>query len=540
MDASGVARRAGHSLRGLWGVYLSREASARFDVHLALGTAVMVGVPVMAGAATGRSGAAVVFTLAAFLTSLAAPAPDPAGRVRQFAFRVAMLTAAHAVGMLTSGNLWATAAVSAVAALLVPLPGVGITPMIVLVTGATPQPGLSPGAHLLVFAAGGLWAALILLTPFVGGRYGPAPAPPPAPAAGDRRSPRAAVVAGDPQVRYAVRLCLCFTAAYIALGLLAVPHAAWALIGILTTLRPTWGATRSRVVKRLTGTAAGCALTALLLALTPGSPFAQGIVVTALAAVARPVREFNYGFWPVFGTPLLLLITDFDRSLGWVDLAERMGNNMLGALLATAATLLMWPAREEGRIPQRVATLLDTHARFVERVATIVEFGPPLEREYRVNRAEEAESELRAARARLATRRGAAPELLDDLESLCGAAARLRAGITAHRPYERARVALDPAELRLCARLLREATVPAALPPEDKPPGAPPGPGPTPGPEPGPETELPLTRAAHALVREALAASGTAVRLTRATAARTGGSGRDGVSGGRADRAPER
>ncbi|MCY0941124.1 hypothetical protein [Streptomyces antarcticus] len=59
MDASGVARRAGHSLRGLRGVYLSRDASARFDVHLALGTAAMVGVPVMAGepvSSTMRSG----------------------------------------------------------------------------------------------------------------------------------------------------------------------------------------------------------------------------------------------------------------------------------------------------------------------------------------------------------------------------------------------------------------------------------------------------------------------------------------------------
>lgn len=525
-----MARRAGHSLRGLWEVYLSRDASARFDVHLALGTAVMVGVPVMAGAATGRAGAAAVFTLAAFLTSLASPAPDPAGRVRQFALRVAMLTAAHAVGMLTAGNLWATAAVSAVAALLVPLPGVSITPMIVLVTGAIPQPGLSAGAHLLVFAAGSLWAALILLTPFVGGRYGPAP--PRAP--GSRRSLRAAVVAGDPQVRYAVRLCLCFTTAYVVLGLLAVPHASWALIGILTTLRPSWGATRSRVVKRLTGTAAGCALTALLLALTPGSPLTQGLVVTALAAVARPVREFNYGFWPVFGTPLLLLITDFDRSLGWVDLAERMGNNMLGALLATAATLLMWPAREEGRIPQRVATLLDTHARFAERVATIVEFGPPLEREYRVNRAEEAQAELGAARARLATRRGAAPELLGGLDDLCGAAARLRARITAHRPYEQAREALDPAELRLCAGLLREAASSAALPPENEPPVGPPGPGAGPG--------SPLTEAAHTLVREALATAGTAVRLTRAkgTGGAASGSAGNGVGGGPPDRAPGR
>ncbi|WP_405834454.1 FUSC family protein [Streptomyces sp. NBC_00105] len=494
-------QRVARSLHGLWEVYLAREASARFDLHLALGAAVMVGVPALTGVVTGETRAAGLFTLAAFLTSLATPETDPRGRIRQFGLRTAMLTAAQALGMLTSGHLWASAAVAGLLSLLAPLPGVAVTPVIVMVLGTAPQPGLGSAEQLLLFAAGSLWAGLILLVPFVGGRYGPAPVRAPGP--GTWRGFRAAVAAGDPEVRYAVRLFVCVTTASLVLGLLAVPHASWALIGILTTLRPSWGQTHSRIVKRLVGTFAGCVLTALLLLFTPGSALAEAVVVTVLAAVARPVRGFNYGLWPVFATPLLLLLTDFDQHLGWVDVAERLGNNLLGALLAAAAALLLWPAREEGRIPERLATLLDTHARFLERVAVVVEFGPVRHREFRVLKAEAATADLRAARARLATRRGADPELLDRLDDACGAAGRLRALVTVHRPYDRAREVLDPAELLACAGLLRDAA--AAVTPTGR--AGPRGPGPGPA--------APLTDAAYALAGAALATASAAVRATR-------------------------
>ncbi|MDX3538233.1 hypothetical protein PV721_28580 [Streptomyces sp. MB09-01] len=200
---------------------------------------------------------------------------------------------------------------------------------------------------------------------------------------------------------------------------------------------------------------------------------------------------------------MLLLLTDFDQYLGGVDVAERPGNNLLGALLAAAAALLLWPAREEGRIPERLATLLDTHARFLERVAVVVEFGPVRQREYRILKAEAATADLRAARARLATRRGADPELLDRLDGVCGAADRMRGLITVHRPYGRARTVLDPAELLACARLLRDAAV--AVTPAGR--AGPQGPGPA----------APLTDAAYAVVGTALATASAAVRASGGT-----------------------
>lgn len=86
----------------------------------------------------------------------------------------------------------------------------------------------------------------------------------------------------------------------------------------------------------------------------------------------------------------------------------------------------------------------------------MIEFGPTLERDYRIRKAEAATADLRAARARLAIQRGADPALLTHLDDACTAAKRLRGLITVHRPYEHARMALDPAELLACAMALRD------------------------------------------------------------------------------------
>ncbi|MFF4740881.1 hypothetical protein ACFY2W_34070 [Streptomyces sp. NPDC001262] len=31
------------------------------------------------------------------------------------------------------------------------------------------------------------------------------------------------------------------------------------------------------------------------------------------------MHQFNCGFWPAFGTPVLLLLTDFTAKAGWAD-----------------------------------------------------------------------------------------------------------------------------------------------------------------------------------------------------------------------------
>ncbi|MFE5827742.1 FUSC family protein [Streptomyces erythrochromogenes] len=455
-----LVSRAWHSLRGIKEIYLSRDASARYDWHLALGTALIVGAPVLGGAITGHTQAAVLIAIAAWFTALAVPKKSLPARIGQLLTRTALLLAATGIGMLVAGKLWATVLASIVLALIVPLPGVAVTPLIAMIMGIAPQPGIGPAEHVGLFLAGSLWTTAILLIPYFGGPY---TAHPP----GRPRGPlperirqawtglRSAIAEGHPKVRYAVRVAVCFTVAYAVMTFLDVPHANWALVGILTTLRPSWDETRGRIVKRLVGMFLGCLMIALLLGLTPGSPLAEALAITICGGIARPMRGFNYGFWPIFGTPVLLLLADFNARLGLIDVVERLTNNMLGALLVALTMLLLWPAHEESGIPGLLVDLLDIHGRFLERVATVVEFGPPLEREHRIRKAEAADRALRNATGRLATQRSPSPQLLTALDRTLTAASHLRERIVTHRPYETA-TELDTRELLTLARQLRD------------------------------------------------------------------------------------
>ncbi|MFD5146273.1 FUSC family protein [Streptomyces sp. NPDC058401] len=454
--------RALHTLRGLTETFLARDAAARFDWRLALGSAAGVGIPLIVGLATGQTRPAVVVAVAALLTLLETPRKTPRDRAGQLLRRVALLASATVLGILVAGHLAATLLAAAVLGLAVPLPGFGIIPLIMMITASHPQPGISGTEYLLLFLTGGLWAAALLMVPFTSGRYEAQPprprvVRPPLPERARRSwtTLLRAAAEGDPKFRYAIRVCTCFTLACTAVTLLDVPHSNWVLTGILTTLRPTWGETRSRIVKRLGGMVIGCVLTGVLLVLTPQAPVAEALAVMVCAAIARPVRGINYGFWPVFATPMLLLLADFDSRLGWVDVAERLANNICGALLAAATMLFLWPSHEQARIPAGLQLLLDTHARFIDRVATVIEFGPPLEREHNILKAEAAATELAAGRNRLAQRPTTPPELLTALDDTLDAAGELRDLITVHQPYEAADEALDPQQLRLLAAHLR-------------------------------------------------------------------------------------
>jgi hypothetical protein len=58
-----------------------------------------------------------------------------------------------------------------VLSLIVPLPGVGVVPLIAMILEIQPQPGIRPSEHLLLFL-GALFAGVAILIPLFDGRSG--------------------------------------------------------------------------------------------------------------------------------------------------------------------------------------------------------------------------------------------------------------------------------------------------------------------------------------------------------------------------------
>ncbi|MCJ0872552.1 FUSC family protein [Streptomyces sp. AP-93] len=440
---------------GLTDLFLAREENGRYSWQLALVTMAGMLVPMLIGIATDRVEHGTTVALSSVLLGLALPSGSTTERMAALAQRSLMITAAAALGILVAGQLTATTLAIAVVALLVPVRAIGASALVTLVITAEPAGRIDGAEHIALFALGTVWGSLLALLPFISGPPPDGPRPAPLSVRQSWTALRSAISGRTPPFRYAVRLAVCFILTFVAVTAADLPHGTWALIGIVTTMRPSWGQTARRVVKRMGGTILGSAIGAALLAMSGAIPPVPLAVITAvLAGIARPLRQVNYGLWPIFWAPATLLLLTFGSHPSWIDAAERVGNNALGAALAVAATLILWPHNEETDVPGRLALLLSTQARWLDRVASAIGH-PPTERLHTIQAVEAAEAELTASRGRLAIQPHPSRDVLTELDATSTAAGRLRGLVHAHFPYDAPHLPFTPGELRVIAGKLR-------------------------------------------------------------------------------------
>ncbi|MFJ9683643.1 FUSC family protein [Streptomyces sp. NPDC101194] len=506
MTAQASLRSVRDAGRTVTGLYLAREGHWAWP--FGVGMVLALGVPLAIGIASGRPAFGVAAGIGAYLMNLLVPQGDLLCRVRQIGWQWLACSAATVLGTLVSGSPPLT--VLAIV-LIVPVTTAGMAPAIPLVLTVQGLAGVSGGTFVLLFAAGGLWTSLLLLLPLIAGRPDPVRT-----TTHDSRRPedrvwvrhwagvRASAADRTPEFRHKVRLAVCFALAFIAVDLLHTPHGMWVLAGIFGCLRPTWGQTTSRMAKRVIGNVLGSSFAAALLILAP-SPSAPALaaVTVICAGIARILRGYNYGLWPIFAAPAMLLLLSLDTQSTWIDAAERVSNNMAGAALAALATLFLWPHREQTLIPGRLEDLLMAQARYLDRVASLAGGPPPAERAHTRDAVEAAEQHLATSKNRLAAQPRPPRQLIAGLDAVRDASARLRAPLTAHPPHATPPLPYSADGLHQLAQQLRHTgaaldglATPRPAPPEPCPPG----------------TSADITNAAHDLIRHATSAATLAVR----------------------------
>ncbi|WP_028661342.1 FUSC family protein [Nocardioides insulae] len=412
-------------MRGVIRTYLSREPGASYDWRLGLAAAIAVGVPAFLGVALHRLDAGVLTAMSAWLTMRSTPDGDTRARATSLVRRCCLMTASFALGILTGG--WAALPLVALAAVAAPLRWMGPLPALCVVIGAQ-SPAQNVGLSTAGFLAGGLFATALLLTPYFGGRHDPPRPRDTSHGRGDLLAGTRTVLSelrgaarhGSPRFRYAVRLGVCVTAAYALIVATGLPGGELIVIGVITTLQPSWGQTTTRIVKRVVGTILGSVLAVFLLVLASGhSAYAVVITIAILSSLGQPLRKINYGFWPVFSAPVALLLSDTSGTVGWQEALERSTYTAVGALIAAVATLVIWPPREEERVPDHLSAVLEAHARMLRRTAAVLaQPGPPTERLHTRAAAESASRELREASRFLALRRQTPQALVDSLNQV--------------------------------------------------------------------------------------------------------------------------
>lgn len=148
-----------------------------------------------------------------------------------------------------------------------------------------------------------------------------------------------------------------------------ISHAFWVVLATLAVLRGNASSTRATIVSALAGTVAGFALATVAMLLLGGRPLALWLLL--------PVATFLAGFAPAaisFGTGqasfALLVVVLFNLIVpdGWEVGAVRVEAVALGAAVALAASLIMWPRgaaaalRSELALHVRAANAFMAHA----------------------------------------------------------------------------------------------------------------------------------------------------------------------------------
>jgi uncharacterized membrane protein YccC len=176
-------------------------------------------------------------------------------------------------------------------------------------------------------------------------------------------------------LRHAGRVAIIALLSVFVTRALDLQRGYWATLTAVLLLQPYLPATITRGVQRVAGTVAG-GLIATALAALVDDPLGIALAATALAGVSAAVLQLNYGLYALFLTPTFILLAEA-HAVDTHLIEIRIANTLLGAGLAVAGALLLWPSRESTRSADRLAEALDGAAGYLHEVFAAVVTGAP-------------------------------------------------------------------------------------------------------------------------------------------------------------------
>jgi uncharacterized membrane protein YccC len=286
-------------------------------------------------------------------------------------------------------------------------------------------------------------------------------------------------------LRHAARVALVTLAAMAATQALHLERAYWATLTAVLLLQPYLPATITRGVQRVGGTIAGGLVAAAVMAIVR-DPLGIAIIALGFAALCAAVLQLNYGLYALFLTPAFILLAEVHaRDTHLIEL--RIVNTLLGAGLAVAGAVLLWPSRESTRTGDRLADALDAAAGYTHEVFDAVASHAPARSDAVIAARRRAGRALNHADLSLdrLVAEGPPSEVLEPVMTLATMTRRLAATLSA---FATARHVADPGDaavaltatggeiersLRGVAEALRQGAPPPAYRRREPPPGVP-------------------------------------------------------------------
>jgi uncharacterized membrane protein YccC len=149
-------------------------------------------------------------------------------------------------------------------------------------------------------------------------------------------------------LRHAARVGVTTTTGFLVIRALGLPFGYWATMATLLILQPSIAATWPRSIERAAGSIVGGVLAAGI-GYAIHSPLGISLAVFPLVIATMALRPVSYSLFVLFLTPTFVLVADF-ATPGANEFSfalTRLGNNVLGCVLALVATFYLWPTREK-------------------------------------------------------------------------------------------------------------------------------------------------------------------------------------------------
>jgi uncharacterized membrane protein YccC len=278
-------------------------------------------------------------------------------------------------------------------------------------------------------------------------------------------------------LRHAARVGLAVTAGFAVVRALHLPFGYWATMATLLILQPSIAGTWPRSIERAAGSIVG-GLLAAAIGFAVHSQIGISLIVFPLICATMALRPVSYSLFVLFLTPTFVLVADF-ATPGASELIFaliRLGNNVLGCLIALLATFVLWPSREPVDFRMRLADAVRANLNYLVSALRHVggedaEVDHLVERQRRAaglasNNAEESFNRQRLERLDSSVADRAAVTALALLRRVAGTATRMR--LTANRVKAGAKAAnelarwIDAVSAEVDAHLRDTAQVPPA------------------------------------------------------------------------------
>ena len=201
-------------------------------------------------------------------------------------------------------------------------------------------------------------------------------APGPEPPAHPTQDLKAGMTLRSSVFRHAVRLSVALMVGGLVYRGLSLGSGYWAPLTVLFVLRPDYGTTTGRAVKRAAGTLVGITIAwAIVTSISPSS----GLTVALLASLAYAAYALfpaNYLLFSVVLTVLIPLVVEFSGGSAVGALVDRVVETGVGTAIALGAFIL-WPTRQAPRMRDRLAAYIVAEGRWLEAILNACVDGDP-------------------------------------------------------------------------------------------------------------------------------------------------------------------